>query len=578
MCGILGVRKSWLSDRLAAERALDAMAWRGPDGRRLIESGDWFLGVARLAITDPGSDQPIRCPQTGRIALLNGAITSAETEWGAYGAQARTRNDAELLLLRMRHEGAESLTAMTGPYAFCVLDPARDEIWLGRDPEGEKPLFIVRDGGRVVAFSSCVASLRALGLSADLDQTERARFLRFGFCLGANLGGNLTLDSDFRGLEASVGDAARREETRRWKSQCSDELGARVVEAVSRCAVAEVPVGFCLSGGIDSSCIAASLARGGVSLPAYQFCPKEESTRERQTAAVVALATGHELRHVDGGPEILRALPDLTHWAGLPQGDVSVLALHALAKRAAADGIRVLLSGEGSDDIQLGYRRHVAAAMMPARGIRGLPGPTLSTSRWARAVRALGSKRPYDALLEVSPPGFRRTALAPEFVDGELPDRGQQRTCLARARLVDRELYLRHDLLPKLDTATMAAGIEGRCPFLDPGVLSCTEVNDENPRNVLGKKALRRAFAAHLPPVVLRQRKKGFSVPIDRWLRDDEFLPDLLTDRRTLERPHIDPHGLADMLDRHMRGDHDLGHALYLIAALELYDRDREAA
>jgi asparagine synthase (glutamine-hydrolysing) len=582
MCGILGVRKSYLDDPSSIEAAVQAMAWRGPDGVERIQAGDWHLAVARLAITDPDHGQPLWSADGRRVIAFNGAVTSAGRERAM--AVTRTGNDAELPLHRLAGMGAQGLLATSGHYAMAILEPETDRLWLARDPEGEKPLYIVAQAGRVVAFASTVASLRRLGFAIELPDVERARFLRFGFDLGPTMATpGLTMDTDLRGVRLHHGDA----EPRTWTAapECdagSGSLFDRVVRATARCAEASVPVGLCLSGGVDSSCLAAALSIAGRSVTAYQFRAVGSSEDERTRARAVAVRTGMELRLVDAGPEILRRLPELTGHVGLPLGDPSVLAVHALARSAAAEGTRILLGGEGADELFLGYRRHRVVHRLPSvqwrRGIsrlaRVFPGD-LGMSTMARLRRAVAAQQPYDSLLEVAPPAFRRAVLRDDLVGGELPV-VEAGSALLRARHIDREHYLRRDLLPKLDTALMAAGVEGRCPFLDPEVVASAEASSADPRSVLGKRPLRDAFAEHLPRVVLDGAKLGFGLPLDRWLREDAFLPDLLADVRTRQRAHLRPEGLAKMLDRHRSGGSDLGHALYLIAALECHLRDVE--
>jgi asparagine synthase (glutamine-hydrolysing) len=577
MCGILGVRKSFLDDQASIEAAVEAMAWRGPDGTARIETGDWHLAVARLTITDPDHGQPLWSADGRRVIAFNGAVTSAEQERSS--TATRTSNDAELPLNRLDGMGAAGLLATSGHYAMAILEPDTDRLWLARDPEGEKPLYIVRRDDRVVAFASTVASLRRLGLTIDLDDRERARFLRFGFDLGPRLTTpGLTLEGDLRGVLLHHGDAEPLAFRRAPSTEYSGTLRDRIVRAAVRCADTSVPVGLCLSGGVDSACLAAALSLAGRTVPGYQFRATGSGEDERSRAQLVAESTGAELRLVDAGPEILRRLPELTRHVGLPLGDPSVLAVHALARAASSDGIRVLLGGEGADELFLGYRRHRAVQRLP--GIR-LPRafsrlfPTgLGMSTLARLRRAVASPQPYDSLLEVASPAFRRAVLSDNLVDGELP-RVDAPSALQRARTVDREYYLRHDLLPKLDTALMAAGVEGRCPFLDPEVLASPEACAD-PREVLGKRPLRDAFRPHLPAEVLDGPKQGFGLPLDRWLREDAFIPDLLRDARTRQRAHLRPEGLARMLDRHLSGRSDLGHALYLIAAFECHLRDLE--
>ena len=154
MCGIVGVRRSWLAGKSRFDAALQALTWRGPDGARALDVGPFSLGVSRLAITDPTAAQPIVDPDTGCAIALNGALTSARDEWPRFAARARTRNDAELLLLRYLADGPSALLAQTGHYAFALVDPRDGSLWLGRDPEGEKPLYIAHDDESVVVVPS----------------------------------------------------------------------------------------------------------------------------------------------------------------------------------------------------------------------------------------------------------------------------------------------------------------------------------------------------------------------------------------------------------------------------------------
>lgn len=582
MCGILGVRRSWNGDREAAEAALHALRWRGPDGYKLISAGDWYLGVARLAISDPAADQPIM-DASGRLVALNGALTSAQLERTSLAAALRTGNDAELLLARLVERGPRSLLDMSGPYAFAILDPATDELFLGRDPEGEKPLYVLVLEDRIVAFASSLASLRALGYEREVPANERAHLFRYGYCQPSrSSGGGLNLMADWHGL---IHQGAERG----WRqlSGCDaprlpgGSLARRLDAAVARCAQAEVPVGLCLSGGIDSSCIAVGLQRAGRSLPAYQFRAIGEPPDERQIAVRVAAHCGQDLRPVDGGPEILQSLPFLTACAGMPLGDPSVLAVHALGRAAASDRVKVLLSGEGADDLLLGYRRHRAAAWLPSVGWRWLPSPRRGMGGFARMLRALASSRPYDSLLAVVPPAFEEALWPNGIPGGEVAPRARSmhhRSVLERARDLDRHGYLRGDLLPKLDVALMAAGIEGRCPFLDPAMLDSEEVKACSARELLGKRPLRLAYGGALPKAVMRQRKRGLALPVDRWLREDSYLCDLLSDKRCRQRAEWSGQGLSRLLDQHRRRRLNIGRGLYLVAAYELYLRAVEAA
>jgi len=595
VCGILGAQKTLCPDRRQAEAALDALRWRGRDALRLLDAGAFWMGVARLRISDLGADQPIVCPRTERVAALNGALTSAQSAWPRYRGKSRTRNDAELLLLTLEEQGAAGLAGFTGPYAFAIADPQTGEIWLGRDPEGEKPLWVLTDDrGAIHAFASTRSALRIvagnLGDAWEGPGPEAiARTLRFG----------LVLEEDWafrcRGFTATLlppgiwhARAGRAptavDHAARDTSFHGGDLETALRRAAARCATAEVPVGLALSGGIDSACLAACLSdRANDDAPdgrlptAYHARGSREDDGETQRARAVAARFGFRLVEIEVDVDAFDALPDLVRAHGMPLPDPSVVAVHALARRVAADGTRVLLSGEGADELLLGYPRHRAAARLP--GLRlPLPGPRLSMRRHARAWRALTSRPAYDALLEVAPPGFVDAVSNARHAVGitNTVARGAP-TCLEAARRVDRIAYLRGDLLPKLDVATLAAGVEGRCPFLDPEVTGSVEACEPDGRRILGKRPLRDSFAARLPDGHFDQPKRGFASPVDRALRGDGVLVQVLTEERTLARDHVKRDGVRRMLDLHRSGQMDLGHPLYVLVALELALRAFEA-
>ncbi|MCA8943359.1 MAG: hypothetical protein KDB80_12420, partial [Planctomycetes bacterium] len=175
MCGILGALESKF-DAARFEAALARLAWRGRDGSGSTSTAGWRLGTARLAISDATAPQPIECPRTGRVVVFNGAVTSARDEWARY--RTATRNDAELLLHRLAHDGPEGLLDMTGPYAFAIADPLADCVYVGRDHLGEKPLLVASEDGEPVAFASTGPALRALGFRTEWNPVELGRWFR----------------------------------------------------------------------------------------------------------------------------------------------------------------------------------------------------------------------------------------------------------------------------------------------------------------------------------------------------------------------------------------------------------------
>ena len=578
MCGILAVRIDWLQTAHGAveapvERAMAALRPRGPDGVRWIRHGSWILGCARLAISEPRSSQPVVLRGGRWAGAFNGAVTNAREAWRALrpalAQRARLPNDAWLALLAAaRGEGAAPPVEFHGHGCALVVDAEADRMHVLADPLGEKPLFTAVCSGLVVAVASTPAALQALGFTTPLDGWRGSTHWTRGSGFPANAAhdGIRTWD---RAMVCARLVAGRVVGTNRPAGPAAPAASLREVvgAAVRRCATADVPVGFALSGGLDSSILAAALAREGRALDAFHFHAAGEPGEERERARAVARRHGHRLHEVEGDASLLDALPDLTRSWGLPLGDPSVLALHALARKAAGTGVRVLLCGEGADEFFLGYARHRAAALL-ARWRQGLRLARPLVDRWAmgrfaRLVRAACAADPYGSLLEVVPPAFLELVLQP----GWAPVAVARPVSLADAASRDREEYLREDLLVKLDVGAMAAGVEGRSPFLDRDVVAWAA--KQPPGALLGKQPLRDAFRDELPAEVLHARKQGMAVPLDRWFRTEPRALDLLRETRTLQRPHLRADGVARAIDLHRSGRASLGHGLYLLLAFE---------
>ena len=590
MCGIVGARHSWLlQNGLDPERAMRAaverLRWRGPDGAGIVRIGDWWLGCARLAITQAGSRQPV-VRRGGRFAgVLNGAITNARELWERLlpGAERRRAppNDAWLPLLAVERGDRDALAHLRGHHAYAVVDASTGELVFGQDRFGEKPLLCLVTSptttGTLAAFGSSPLALQELGMPPLPANEALSDLLRFGFAdfFQHTFATGLALRSVAQRGVPLV--AAASECQRPWTGRAGEpwlpasfrsqpkNLRERFFASVARCIDTTQPTGLLLSGGIDSSCIAAGLHHAQHRAPAFQFQAHGTDPAERQCARAVAAHCSLPFHPVDGGPEVLDALPHLTKLAGIPLGDPSILAVYAVARAAAAQGVRILLGGEGADELLLGYRRYRALATLPRLRIPTALLPQWSMRYLARWLRAAAAQDTAQALLEVTPPAFRR-ALG-------LPNRGQsprQRPAdrVLAAQQTDLDGYLRLDLLPKVDIATMAAGIESRCPFLEGDLREFGAT-----RAAMGKAPLRQAFANDLPAQVFRQPKRGFSLPLDRWFRGDNALLDLLAEPRTQQREHLAKGAIAAVLDQHRRGRANLGHGLYLLAAVELFLR-----
>ena len=604
MCGIAGARDDWLREQgldpaVAIAAATAQMGWRGPDDQATEHAGGWWLGCARLAISGPHAKQPVARRGSGLVGVMNGAITNARELWPQFsnhiGKRRRLPNDAWLPLLAVASDRRGALTALRGHHAYAVIDKATGELTLGQDRYAEKPLHCLvrrtRGGWQLVAFASTHAALQRLGMPPATSDRRLAQWFRFGWHEQRphRFSSRLRLDClPTRGvpLRTATGqrswcEPAVTEPTPRATSASAQGLRQRLIDSVERCVDSPSTAGLLLSGGLDSGCLAVALGTLEQATPAYQFRATGTATSERDAAEAVAQAAGLPLHLIDGGPELLDDLPQLTGLAGQPLGDPSILAVYAVAKRAAADGVRIMLGGEGADELLLGYQRYRALRRLP----RAAPLSCLRRGRsgWsmhkaARYWRAITAKNPVRALLAVTPPAFGQAVLAPELAgrrcwhDAETAQSVERNLALA-ARDDDLANYLPRDLLTKVDVALMAANIEGRCPYLEAGIESFGQ-----DIATIDKRSLRAAFQSELPTSVQRLPKVGFALPLDAWFRGDSPLLDLLADSRSQQRAHLRPGGLADAIDRHRRGRAKLGHGLYLLLAYELHLRHREGA
>lgn len=607
MCGIVGARHDWLLarglDPAAAMRSATAtLQWRGPDGLGVVSAGPWWLGCARLAITQPRSHQPV-VRRTGRfVGVLNGAVTNARALWATLLPRAERRvappNDAWLPLLAVARDALGSLRELRGHHAYAVVDTTTGNLVFGQDRYGEKPLLCVVDrlAGRpqLVAFASMRAAFAPFGLPPTAEPRRLAELFRFGWApiRSVRCSARLRIEPMPRRGEPlqtpANGDdwwqAATAPASPVPAAQPASSLREVLRDSVVRCLDTSRGTGLALSGGLDSSCLAATLGELGQRVPAYQLRCVGSPPHERQAATAVAMRHDLPLRPIDVGPELADELAVLTALAGQPLGDPSILALFAIARAAAADGVRVLLGGEGADELLLGYRRYRALHRLPHLGWLGRRAPQWSMGYPARWLRAASAPDPVGALLAVTPPAFGAAVLAEPLhhrrcwrdaglgdwpaTAGPTPHRPD--LALA-ARDFDLRHYLRADLLAKADIGSLAAGVEMRLPYLEGDV-----ARFGLGLSALGKRPLRDAFAAELPAEVLRLGKRGLSLPLDAWFRGELPWLDLLAEERTRCRPHLRPGGVSAAVDRHRRRQADLGHGLYLLVAVELFLRTLE--
>ena len=607
MCGICGIAKARGAvspEQLAAMSA--TLVHRGPDSDGSFVDGRVGLAARRLAIIDlVTGDQPI-ANESGQITVVqNGELYNyreLRRELERAGHRFSTSGDTEVLVHLYEEHGERFADRLRGMFAVALWDADRERLVLARDPYGIKPLYY-REAGDELSFSS---ELRALPREAiDLDALEA--FLAFN-----SVPAPLTVFRGVRKLPAGhvlTWERGRSELTRYARpapvpaaevrdddeAELVEELRARLRDSVRAHLVSDVPVGVLLSGGIDSSVLAA-LAADESSEPVRTFSIgfEERSFDELADARLVAERYGTEHRELVLRPDAVLLLPALADAFDEPFADSSALPTYLVSQLAAED-VKVALSGEGGDELFGGYYTYAAdllaqrtawSARLLRPVVERLPTSTARASfdyrakRFVRAVHLPPLER-HHGWKEIFSPDARaaltgqRSSFDPVDLLRRRFDETEGAELLARLQDVDLGTYLVDDLLVKTDRASMAHSLEARVPFLDPVVtnLALALPTRHKVRGLRKKVLLRKAAAPLVPPELLRRRKRGFSIPAAAWLRGElePFARDTLSADTLRRQGFFRPEAVTRLIDDHVAGREDLSRQLWGLLAFTLW-------
>ncbi len=633
MCGFTGIALSdprRTVDEALLTRMTRTLAHRGPDDEGLFQRAGFGLGFRRLSIIDvEGGHQPI-LDESGSIAVVcNGEIYNfLELRAGleARGHRFRTDSDVETIVHLYQEHGERLAEHLTGMFAFAIADlrdAARPKLLLGRDRLGLKPLFWALTAQGLVFASECKAILesglvpRALRAPALLD------YLVQGYISGPHAAWEgIQRLPQASTLSWTPGEAPR--VAAYWdlpldgprEPASSNEIISWIDRVVRDHLVSDVPLGAFLSGGIDSTAVADSMARirgaqvgddrtsrsiaNGLVLCSVGFREKEFDELERARATAARLGAVHHTRILEPDPRL--AVETLPWFFDEPLADPSTVPTY-LVSRMAREHVTVALSGDGGDEVFAGYRRYVfdvaenrARAVLGAGGRRAAAfvGRHYPKLDWApRAVRAkstlenlgLDPAAAYWASLTQLPRADALELLAPELraqlanhdpfdAFEDLYRRPRTEEALYRAQYADVHHFLPDQILVKGDRAAMAASLEVRPPFLDHRFVErfVTLPTNEKVRGGRGKHALREALRERLPGDVLDGRKMGFDVPLRAWLRGP-LAPAVAEALETLPQRWFDRATLRARFEEHQAGRRDRSHLLWSLLVLEHWRR-----
>lgn len=623
MCGIAG----WIdrAETGVGFRVIDemtgAIAHRGPDGSGRYDSvtrdGRWSLalGHRRLAIIDPaGGHQPM-LGSGGRVALVfNGEIYNyrdLRRELEAQGHGFRTSSDTEVLLNAYLAWGPECVGRLRGMFSFALWDAVRERLVLARDRFGKKPLYLYETPQGLVFGSEIKALLAHPGVPAELDRDSVAEYLQWRYVPGPHTlfkgirklaPGSYAVWESGRLVEAfywAPPDASERPASGRLKGREVVDAFLRLLdECVSLRMVSDVPFGAFLSGGLDSSAIVALMSRhSGLPVNTFSVGYAEARYSELRYARLVAdrFRTNHtEL--VVRAEDVIEELPRLTAFRDAPVAEPADLPVYRLSLEAGRT-VKMVLTGEGSDELLGGYPKHRAERfvslyqhLVPRRVHDGLMEPLASLLpygfRRAKTVVktcGLGDVRErFPRWFGALSPAEMRELLALETGGREVDPRpfrtAKQQSALRRILVFDQSSWLPDNLLERGDRMTMAASIEARMPFMDhelAGFLS--RLPDRwRVRGLTGKILLRTAMAEVLPPEILERPKVGFRVPVNEWFRGGlrDWVHHMLLGPDSLTRDWYRREPLARMVADHVEGRHNHEKALWMLVTLEQFQRN----
>jgi asparagine synthase (glutamine-hydrolysing) len=634
MCGITGgvwTRSDLALDQATVQRMTRVITHRGPD-----DDGTWSqpcdprhphggmmpgvaLGFRRLSIIDlSGGHQPLSNEDGSVWVVFNGEIynfPALRRRLEGAGHQFRTRSDTETIVHLYEDEGLGCFDHFNGMFAIAIWDTRKRRLVLGRDRLGEKPLVYRVDPGRIL-FGSELKSLREVpGQAWNIDPQAVDEYFTYQYVPFPRTiyrqvqklpPGHLAVYQDERLEVRPYWQPDFQAEFTGTRQEGIEQLRELLDSSVAMRLQSDVPLGAFLSGGVDSSLITALMCRhatGRVKTFSIGFPIKEYN--ETQHARRVADHLGTEHHEFEVTPSGVEILPKLVWHYDEPFADSSAIPTWYLSEMTRQH-VTVALTGDGGDELFLGYPRYQAVALAtridrfaPARHCFGsplwqrIPSAARQKSRlrqWKRFTESIRMSpwRRYLDWISIFNEARRAHLYTSEFIS-RLPGRdpvefleaeavrSRGRDPVTSVALTDLMTYLPCDLMQKVDIASMAHSLECRPPFLDHRVV---ELAASFPRRWKfrwgrGKRILRQAFGDLLPDEIWRRRKMGFGVPLDYWFRHElrEMTREVLLDSSTTQAGWFRREAIEQLIDEHVTGQFDHAYRLWSLLIFELWRR-----
>jgi asparagine synthase (glutamine-hydrolysing) len=616
ICGLLLFDADGEAQRPVIEAMNRTMVHRGPDDDGFYVSGPVGLAMRRLSIIDlDGGRQPISNEDQSVWVVYNGEIYNypdLKSDLEARGHVFRSRSDTEVIVHLYEELGEDCVNELSGMFAFALWDAKRRRLVLARDRLGIKPLFYSHEEGRRLVFGSEIKALVPAGVSLEFDYQGLYDYLSLMYIPTPSTayreikklppGTVLVCDSTGPRLrqywDLPLPDAG---EEPAPPPDCEHAVLDLIRDAVQRHMIADVPIGALLSGGLDSTTVTAVMARKlGIPVKTFTMGFRHKSYDESEEARVVAATLGTEHFEEILDPSVVPRLTQCFDSFDEPFADYSAIPTF-LVSALARQKVKVVLTGDGGDEVFAGYPTHTAYRVarmytkipkfirdnVIAPLVRALPTSMERISLDYKAKRFVtGAELPMEQghywwkvifdeeqKQKLCAPDWVKMGLEPGFhaFEGHF-HKARRAHPLNRLLYVDTKTFLLDDNLTKVDRMTMANSLEARVPLLDYKLVEQIAVLPPplKSRGLQTKILLRKAVKDLLPPKIRRGAKKGFTPPLPHWIKDElkTFFSDALSREKINAGGLLNPDYCRALLADHVNGVVDNNRRIWTMVAL----------
>ncbi len=629
MCGICGfvhTDRQRPADRQLLSSMCDTIRHRGPDAEGLYLNGPVGLGSRRLSIIDlVGGDQPIYNEDRTIGIVFNGEIYNYLTlrdELLKAGHHFETNGDTETIVHGYEQWGVDVLNRLNGMFTFALWDDREKRLFIARDRTGIKPLYYTQINEAFVFGSELKAILAFPGISRRIDPAALDAYLSFEYVptpLSIFEGiyklqpghflllkdGQLTVER-YWDIDLSLSESSSNGSATRTEADYLSELKSVLLEAVEMEMIADVPIGVLLSGGIDSSAVAAMMAQVSPgNVQSFSIGMDDPSFDESTYATLVAehLGTNHHERRITP-QDLLNLIPTIASFMDEPLADSSIIPT-TLLSQFVQEHVKVALGGDGGDEMFAGYSTLQAHRLMESYYERIVPRPlrqqvipaiagAMPTSfnnisfdfKVKRFVS--GADKPLEVRHQqwlgayttaekhrVLQPHLRRTEAETFALVTDKMANCQADDTLNRVLYLDKKMYMEGDILPKVDRASMSTSLEVRVPLLNQVMLDFVARLPHRYKlhGLTTKHLLRRAIEDILPSRIWRRGKKGFNIPVAKWLTGPllDMAQDMLHPDKLRREGFFEAEAVQTLLSDHLAHRYDARKHLWTLLTFEMW-------